>query len=148
LSSKAKLRWSSLKKVRLVSPGSKNQVWMLTPLPKSLYKRLPWHKTYPKSNCNNQKQINPCWKIAHTKTSKLLGGTGTSNTFGQDTMIILPLSQKTVKGSNKSERPLSWSTRQSTTKRNLQCKTSVPKTQVKPSYPVLVSRNRYACILV
>ena len=64
----------------------------------------------PKSKFNKRKQIKPCWKIAHTKTSKLLGGTGTLNTFGQDTMIILPLSQKTVRGSNMSQRPLSWST--------------------------------------
>ena len=93
---------AALKKARLVYPGSKNQGWMSTWLPKYLHKRLQGHKTYPKSNCNDQKQINPCWKIAHTKTSKLPGGTSTSNTFGQDTMIILPLSQKTVRGSTMS----------------------------------------------
>ncbi len=111
LSSKAKLGCQPYQKWTVWSNQVARTGLNISQIAKTLHKRLHGHKSYPKSYGNNQKLVNPCLRIAHTKISKLLDGTSTLKTLGQDTMIIPPLSQRTVRGSTMSGRPLTSSTK-------------------------------------
>ena len=84
----------------------------INPIAKTLHKDYKGIKLPPSQLVIiKSKSILAHEKIAHTKISKLVGGTITLKTFGQDTMIIPPLSLRTVRGSTMSGRPLSWSTK-------------------------------------
>ena len=78
------------------------------------------------------------------KYKKLLGGTSTLKSFKQDTMIIPPLSQRVVRGSTASRRPLSWPTRWVQQRRIISVRLLLPKHKSKATQPLCQEKRMLA----